>query len=159
MSNTNKLGEIPYEKANNVEYSLFQTKGRITRKAFFFRVIFCVLVWMIFHAIYLYWAKADFVFYTEMGGGKIQAGATQIEMRYNIIQILDFYLIPCLLAIFILIQATKRTHDVNRSGWFLLVPLYNLYLLFSEGTDDNNDFGLIPHPEKKSPKYRMNDDE
>jgi len=156
MGKGNELGAIPYEKANNVEYSLFQKQGRITRKAFFFRLLISVSFWLIFHAIYIYWAEADYNKYTVIGGGKIQSGAAAIETRYMIIQILDFYVISGIVLLFSLIQAAKRVHDVNKSGWFLFVPFYNLYLLFSEGTDGNNDFGLIPHPEKKSPKYSDN---
>ena len=157
MGRSNEVGAIPYEKTNNVEYSLFQMQGRITRKAFFFRLFLCLIVWLIFHAVYLYWAKADFDKYTEMGGGKIQAGAAQIEMRYEIMQIIDLYTIPFLLVIFVLIQAIKRAHDVNRSGWFLLVPFYNFYLILADGTDGNNNYGLVPHSEKKSPKYQTNE--
>lgn len=153
MGKSNEVGVIPYEKGNNVEYSLFQTQGRITQKAFFFRLFFCIIIWLIFHAVYIFWAEADFLKYKDMGGGKIQAGAVQIEMRYKICQIIDFYVLPCILAIFIIIQAVKRVHDVNKSGWFLLLPFYNLHLIFTEGTNGNNNYGLVPHPEKKSPKY------
>jgi uncharacterized membrane protein YhaH (DUF805 family) len=157
VGQSNEVGAIPYEKENNVEYSLFQKQGRITRKALFFRLFSCFTIWLIFHAIYIFWAEANFIKYTEIGGGKIQAGAAQIEMRYKVVQILDFYVIPFILLLFILIQTVKRVHDVNKSGWFLLVPFYNLYLILVEGTDGNNDYGLVPHPEKKSPKYQVNE--
>ena len=153
MGKSNEEGAIPFEKGNNVEFSLFQIHGRITPKAFFFRLIFCIIIWFISHAIYIYWAKADFIKYKEMGGGKIQVGATQIEMRYKICKIIDFYFIPGMLSVFLLIQAVKRAHDVNKSGWFLFLPFYNLFLIFAEGTDGNNDYGIVPCPEKKSPKY------
>ncbi len=35
----------------------------------------------------------------------------------------------------------RRMHDLDRSGWFILVPLYNLVLLVSPGTDGPNRFG------------------
>ncbi|MDR1544549.1 MAG: DUF805 domain-containing protein [Prevotellaceae bacterium] len=156
MGKSNEVGAIPYEKANNVEYSLFQTHGRITRKAFFFRLFLCVIVWLIFHAVYVYWDTPNYNDWVVKGGGKIQAGAAQIEMRHKIILNIDFYVIPSILLVFMLIQAVKRSHDVNRSGWFLLVPFYNLLLMLDEGTDGDNDYGLVPHPEKKSPSYRAN---
>ena len=155
MSKSSEVGSIPYNKENNVEYSLFQIQGRITRKAFFFRFVLCVIVWLIFHVVYLYWAKADYDYYTKIGGGKIQAGAVQIGMRYKIFQIMDSYIIPCILSIFAFIQAAKRAHDVNKSSLLLLIPLYNFYLIFAIGTDGNNDYGLVPHPEKKAPKYTV----
>jgi uncharacterized membrane protein YhaH (DUF805 family) len=31
----------------------------------------------------------------------------------------------------------RRMHDVGRSGWFILIPIYNLVLLCSSSTGDN----------------------
>jgi hypothetical protein len=59
-----------------------------------------------------------------------------------------FIILPILLIAFILIQAAKRMHDVNKSAWFVLIPFYNIYLLFSPGTSGNNDFGIDPSPVK-----------
>jgi len=38
----------------------------------------------------------------------------------------------------------RRMHDVNKSGWFLLIPLYNLYLAFTAGDVGANRFGPDP---------------
>ena len=38
----------------------------------------------------------------------------------------------------------RRMHDVNKSGWFLLIPLYNLYLAFTAGDVGSNQFGPDP---------------
>jgi uncharacterized membrane protein YhaH (DUF805 family) len=38
----------------------------------------------------------------------------------------------------------RRMHDCDKSGWYCLIPLYNLILLFSEGTRGENDYGLDP---------------
>ena len=35
----------------------------------------------------------------------------------------------------------RRMHDVDRSGWFILVPVYNIVLAASKGTDGPNRFG------------------
>ena len=40
--------------------------------------------------------------------------------------------------------AVRRMHDTDHSGWFLLIPLYNLILMFTEGTAGNNRFGADP---------------
>ncbi|MFC4740292.1 DUF805 domain-containing protein [Flavobacterium ponti] len=46
--------------------------------------------------------------------------------------------------------SVRRLHDVNKSGWTLLlglipfVSLYLLYLYFSEGTNGPNDYGNDP---------------
>ena len=40
--------------------------------------------------------------------------------------------------------ATRRMHDVGKSGWFLLIPIYNLILACSPGTKGDNKFGPDP---------------
>ena len=35
----------------------------------------------------------------------------------------------------------RRMHDVGKSGWFLLIPIYNLVLLISEGNPGSNQYG------------------
>lgn len=37
--------------------------------------------------------------------------------------------------------AIRRIHDTDRSGWFYLVPFYNIVLLFLKGTPGENRFG------------------
>lgn len=38
----------------------------------------------------------------------------------------------------------RRMHDTNHSGWFLLVPFYNLYLLCINGDAGENKYGADP---------------
>jgi uncharacterized membrane protein YhaH (DUF805 family) len=38
----------------------------------------------------------------------------------------------------------RRMHDSNHSGWWLLVPFYNLYLLVKNGDVGANRFGEDP---------------
>jgi uncharacterized membrane protein YhaH (DUF805 family) len=40
--------------------------------------------------------------------------------------------------------AARRMHDVDKSGWFQLVPLYNLYLCIKNGDVGSNRFGEDP---------------
>ena len=53
-------------------------------------------------------------------------------------------IINLVLAIFIIIQGVKRMHNVNKSGWYLLIPIYNLILAFTAGTVGPNDYGDDP---------------
>ncbi|MDI9366085.1 MAG: DUF805 domain-containing protein [Flavobacterium sp.] len=38
----------------------------------------------------------------------------------------------------------RRMHDVGKSGWYLLIPIYNLILVFTEGTRGENEYGADP---------------
>lgn len=38
----------------------------------------------------------------------------------------------------------RRMHDVGKSGWFLLIPLYNLILACTDGTPGDNEYGPDP---------------
>lgn len=38
----------------------------------------------------------------------------------------------------------RRMHDTDRSGWWLLFPVLNLYYLISRGTNGSNQFGPVP---------------
>ena len=40
--------------------------------------------------------------------------------------------------------AIRRVHDQDKSGWFVLVPIYNIILMFLEGTRGPNRFGPDP---------------
>jgi len=40
--------------------------------------------------------------------------------------------------------AIRRMHDVGKSGWFMLIPIYNLILAFTEGDKGPNEYGEDP---------------
>jgi uncharacterized membrane protein YhaH (DUF805 family) len=39
--------------------------------------------------------------------------------------------------------AVRRMHDVNKSGWFILIPIYNLILACTKGTAGPNDYDTV----------------
>lgn len=41
----------------------------------------------------------------------------------------------------------RRMHDVDKSGWFQLIPIYNLILACTEGTKGPNQYGPDPKAE------------
>jgi len=40
--------------------------------------------------------------------------------------------------------AVRRVHDVGKSGWFILIPIYNLILVCTEGDKGQNEYGPDP---------------
>lgn len=43
----------------------------------------------------------------------------------------------------------RRAHDCNKSGWFSIIPLYNIYLIwFKKGTTGENKYGNNPLDKK-----------
>jgi uncharacterized membrane protein YhaH (DUF805 family) len=38
----------------------------------------------------------------------------------------------------------RRMHDVDKSGWYLLIPIYNLVLACTDGTNGDNQYGPDP---------------
>lgn len=38
----------------------------------------------------------------------------------------------------------RRMHDVGKSGWFMLIPIYNIILACTEGVQGNNEYGADP---------------
>lgn len=47
--------------------------------------------------------------------------------------------------------AVRRMHDVGKSGWYCLIPFYNLYLAVQDSEHGRNEYG-------QSPKYPDPDD-
>ncbi len=45
--------------------------------------------------------------------------------------------------------SVRRMHDVNKSGWFVLIPIYNIILACTAGTAGTNEYGYDP----KNPEY------
>ncbi|MEN9306157.1 MAG: hypothetical protein RL173_89 [Fibrobacterota bacterium] len=45
---------------------------------------------------------------------------------------------------FLLCQHVKRLHDLGRSGWFVLLPVFYLTMLFGEGEAGRNQYGTDP---------------
>lgn len=41
----------------------------------------------------------------------------------------------------------RRMHDVGKSGWFILIPIYNFILMVTEGQRGANEYGEDPKAE------------
>jgi uncharacterized membrane protein YhaH (DUF805 family) len=45
---------------------------------------------------------------------------------------------------FLWAQGAKRCHDLDKSGWYQIIPFYFLVLLFQDGAPGTNRFGRNP---------------
>ncbi|MEW5805118.1 MAG: DUF805 domain-containing protein [Patescibacteria group bacterium] len=64
---------------------------------------------------------------TLFGGGGILSGIYQLAV-----------IVPTIAV------GVRRMHDVNKSGWFLLIPIYNFILTVIDGTRGDNKYGPDP---------------
>ena len=98
--------------------------GRTTRKDFWMYSLFFIIFYFI--AVVL-----DLLFLPD---------AYDMEQGFGIISGL-YYLALLLPNIAI---GIRRNHDANRSGWFILLPFYNIYLLFVPTHPEENDWDPMP---------------
>ncbi len=57
-------------------------------------------------------------------------------------------------------QSAKRCHDLNNSGWFQLIPIYNpFWLIFAEGTIGPNRFGNDPKEYRRTYRKNISEDQ
>jgi len=45
----------------------------------------------------------------------------------------------------------RRMHDVGKSGWFCLIPIYNIILCATAGDVGDNEYGADPKAEEIAP--------
>lgn len=55
-----------------------------------------------------------------------------------------FYSLWITAAVLIIIQGAKRCHDRGNSGWYQLIPFYQLWMLFGDGEEGQNEYGSNP---------------
>ena len=64
---------------------------------------------------------------------------------------LEFELLGSLYSLAVMIPSiavgVRRIHDTNKSGWFILIPIYNIILFATEGDSGPNEYGEDPKAE------------
>lgn len=99
------------------KYTEFQ--GRARRKEFWFFALFNIVVLFVLVSI-------EFAFFPD-------AEESVLGNIYNLAVLLPS------IALWV-----RRMHDVDKSGWFLLFPIYNLILACTDGTTGPNRYGSDP---------------
>jgi len=99
-------------------------------------------------AEYWYFVLFNFIVSSVLGFmdgmmGTVTAGGTgMISLLYTLA-----VLVPSIAV------AVRRMHDVGKSGWFALIPFYNLILAVTEGDKGPNKYG----PDPKNPELDITD--
>ena len=107
----------PYVKPSMFRNS-FSFEGRIRRLEYGLSFII-YYIWIIFSSFVAFSINAD-----------------NFEGIYYLLMIPGLY--------FWLAQGSKRCHDRGNSGWYQLIPLYILWMLFGEGDIGNTNYGANP---------------
>jgi uncharacterized membrane protein YhaH (DUF805 family) len=140
----NNIYSYKTPKSGNEETGFFNIKGRIPRIAFLLR--FALVTFLFFLSYYI---KDHFeaIYYTHLEDNWEVTDESTITW-HNLTSYFHDFITPVATFLFISIQGAKRMHDVNKSGWYFFIPLYNIYLAFSPGTKGNNNYGIDPSPVK-----------
>jgi uncharacterized membrane protein YhaH (DUF805 family) len=68
--------------------------------------------------------------------------------------LLEFPLLANLYSLAVLLPsiavAVRRMHDVGKSGWYVLIPIYNFILCVTEGNNGENEYGPDPKNENSN---------
>lgn len=114
------------------KYAIFE--GRARRKEYWMFTLFSVLISIVLSVI-------DVAI-----NGPYQAGI--IGNLYSLA-----VLVPTIAV------GVRRMHDVGKSGWYLLIPIYNLVLAVTEGDHGSNEYGPDPKMESGNTNSDLLDDQ
>ena len=109
-----------YLKVVRDNYANFS--GRARRKEYWMFCLINVIVAMVFGFI-----DGLTGMYDEESGQGVISGVYQLAV-----------LIPTIAV------GVRRMHDVGKSGWFLLIPIYNFILAVTDGESEENKYGPSP---------------
>lgn len=112
-----------------MENSIFLAKGRINRSVFWSRILIILVLGFIIR-------------YT------IETTGMSFIKPY-------LWFISLFLSYFLIVQGVKRMHDLNKNGWYWVIPIYNLILTLFKGTDGTNNYGEKSINHKKNKKSNI----
>lgn len=116
----------------------FDFSGRSRRKEYWMYFLFYLACYIVAGILDVQLGFATTTSTSEFGDGTASAS---FNMNGGMITMIVglFFLIPNIAV------AVRRMHDNDKSGWWVLVPIYNLIVIwFMEGTRGPNRFGPDP---------------
>jgi len=116
------------------KYAVFN--GRARRAEYWYFVLFTTLISFILGVVEAFGLVGPVVAFCENIFGVPGRGGMLANM-YELIVVIPYVAV-----------SIRRMHDVNKSGWFILVPIYNLVLAVKDGTDGKNKYGQDPKKAK-----------
>jgi uncharacterized membrane protein YhaH (DUF805 family) len=111
--------------------------GRAIRKEYWYFVLFNIIMSII--ASFL--DKSIFQHPTTNAFGEVET-VSSFGPCYLIVALIS--IVPALSL------GVRRMHDVGKSGWFLLIPIYNLILALSDSEVGENQYGAFPDENTES---------
>ena len=83
---------------------------------------------------YWYFVLFNIIFSIVLG---FVSGLVDLSILYTIYSLA--VLIPSIAV------AVRRMHDVGKSGWYILIPIYDLILACTQGVKGENEYGTEPN--------------
>jgi len=128
---------VPADDTDFQPVKIFSASGRLGRMRFFAYMFAANFILNI----------ASSILGMIIGVGAAASGVAPQTMTIISMALAAIFTIPAL--IFYVMLGIRRSHDMNLSGWFVLltfIPLAVLYWLFAPGTQGRNRFGAPPPP-------------
>ncbi len=72
----------------------------------------------------------------------IISGIVKVALKVDISLVIDIYQLAIIIPS--ISVAVRRMHDVNKNGWYIIIPFYNLVLACTAGTQGMNNYGADP---------------
>lgn len=117
--------EQQYIKENKGFLFLFGFEGRISRPSFIKTFVVYILIILVLVGIKymsLIYPSSDI--------------SVAIGYALRIARIFVYW--------FFIAQCVKRCHDIGKSGWWMFIPLFFIWLLFAKGDEHDNEYGEVP---------------
>lgn len=138
------------EANSGIMKKLFSSEGRLNRWPYFLRMVGIWLVAIILSVLYTIISLIINIIFAHI--------SQTIGYIIIFILMLIFFIIYFVLFVCSIFQSIKRLHDLNKSGWLLLIRLVNIipiigwiiafvfevYLFLADGTQGPNQYGQDP---------------